>query len=198
LKEFLFHRLDGQEARRFVQELAELRLKVFFDFPYLYEGNLDYEKHYLETYFQAKHSFIFLVEHEGKIIGATTGIWAKEEEDNFRRPFENNGMDPEKIFYFGESILLPEYRGKGLGKVFFEEREKFARSLPFIETLSFCSVLRDENHPLKPDHYQPLDNFWMGQGFLKAQNLTTQYEWQDREETVPSFKNMQYWIKNLK
>lgn len=193
-----YHRLKGAEARSFTQELANLRLKVFWHFPYLYEGTLDYEVRYLETYFKAKNSFIFLVEDDGKIVGATTSIHAAEEEESFRKPFLDFGLNPEEVFYFGESVLLDEYRGKGIGKKFFEEREAFARSLPFIKTLSFCAVQRPVDHPLLPVGYRPLDDFWKMMGFSKQPGLSTEYEWLDRNETKPNKKSMQYWTKHIR
>lgn len=189
-----YHRLAGEEARKYADALATLRLKVFWDFPYLYEGSAEYEKRYLETYFKAKHSFIFLVEDNGKIVGATTRIWAAEEEESLQAPFEN----PSEVFYFGESVLLPEYRGQGIGKMFFEERETYARSLPFIKYLSFCAVVRPDSHPLKPVGYRPLDSFWNDQGFHKVSGLVTTYEWKDRDEDKQTKKAMQYWMKEIK
>lgn len=193
-----YHRLSGSEARAFVHELAELRVKVFWDFPYLYEGTLEYEKKYLETYFQAKYSFIFLVEDEGKIVGATTGIWAQEEEESFRKPFDERGFNPENLFYFGESVLLPEYRGRGIGKKFFEEREAYARSLPFIKALSFCAVVRPADHELRPKDYQPLDPFWRSQGFEMVPGMTTDYGWPDRGDNITTSKKMQFWMKKIR
>lgn len=192
-----FYRLNGTEARRHIQGLAELRLKVFSDFPYLYEGSLEYEKNYLETYFKAKNSFIFLVEDQERIVGATTGILASEEEESFRKPFRDHGLLPETVFYFGESILLDQYRGQGLGKKFFKEREQFARTLPRVQFLSFCAVERALIHPLRPKDYRPLDVFWESMGFKKEIGLETEYEWKDIDETSPSKKKMQFWLKRL-
>ncbi len=197
MSEYKFLRLNGSQARDYVNQLANLRLTIFNDFPYLYEGNLDYEKKYLETYLKAEHSFIFLVLDNDKVIGATTGIWAKEEEDSLKKPFKNFGISADEVFYFGESLLLNEYRGQGIGKIFFEEREKFCKQLPFIKMMSFCAVVRDSHHPLKPQGYKPLDEFWKAMGFHKKEGLTTQYEWQDRGESAPTNKQMQYWIKTL-
>lgn len=190
--------LRGAQARPFVDDLARLRLKVFWDFPYLYEGTAEYEKNYLETYFKAQNSFLVLIRDEGKIVGATTSILADEEEESFKEPFRKFGLDPKKVFYFGESVLLNGYRGKGIGKIFFEEREAFARSLGQIEVLSFCAVVREENHPLRPQGYRPLDTFWHSQGFHSVPGLTTFYEWADRGEKAPTRKLMQYWIKNIR
>jgi GNAT superfamily N-acetyltransferase len=192
-----YHRLRGAEARKYAQQLASLRLKVFWDFPYLYEGNLEYEMNYLETYFKASHSFVFLVQDQDKIVGATTGILATEEEESFLKPFESFGLDPEKIFYFGESVLLPEYRGQGIGKKFFVERETFARTLPQITILSFCAVERPGDHPIRPQGFRPLDDFWHLMGFKKEEGLVTNYEWKDRGDLESTKKKMQYWLKRL-
>lgn len=189
--------LSGPQARQYAREIAALRLKIFYEFPYLYEGDLDYEMKYLETYFKAKHSFIFLVKDGEKVVGATTAIWAQEEEPSFKQPFVDQGFDPNKVLYFGESILLSEYRGQGIGKRFFEEREAFARSLGFIETVAFAAVVREETHPLRPTDYQPLDPFWHSQGFAMIPGMTTTYEWQDRDQTAPTKKLMQFWVKRL-
>lgn len=198
MNQFELYRFQGEEARQLVNELASLRLKVFAEYPYLYEGTLDYEKKYLETYFSAKNSFVLLVKDRIKDlwIGATTGIWAAEEEENFKAPFIHYGIDPEEVFYFGESVLLPEYRGRGLGKVFFKEREHFARSITGIRYLSFCAVVRND-HPSRPSDYSPLNDFWSAQGFKEIPELTTTYEWLDKGEVSPTIKKMQFWLKKI-
>lgn len=188
---------SGSEGRVIVDGLAELRLKVFWDFPYLYEGTLEYEKNYLETYFKARHSFILIVKDEGKIVGASTGIWADEEEESFKKPFMEFGLNPKEVFYFGESVLLPEYRGVGLGKIFMRERENYARALGFIKTLSFCAVERPADHPLKPADYRPLDEFWKSRGFSPAPGMFAEYSWKDRGEVEESKKKLNFWLKNI-
>lgn len=190
-----FLRLRGSEARPYVQELAALRVGVFAEFPYLYEGTMDYETNYLERYFRAERSFVFLVRDGGQPVGATTGIWAAEEEASFREPLSTYGLDPTEVFYFGESVLLNAYRGRGLGKLFFTERESFARELPGIHWLAFAAVVRPAAHPLRPPGYRPLDGFWKSQGFIPAAGLSTSYSWQDLGEPAESAKQMQFWLK---
>ncbi|MDD4975294.1 MAG: GNAT family N-acetyltransferase [Bacteriovorax sp.] len=196
-EEIKYYRLRGEEGRKFVDELANLRINVFRDYPYLYEGDVTYEKKYLETYFNSEYSFILLLQHNEKFIGATTAIWAQDEGQEFRDPFEKYGLDPKNICYFGESILLQEYRGQGLGKVFFKEREDFARSLGFIKYIAFCAVIRPEDHPLKPVNYRPLDDFWKSQGFHLVDKLTTEYSWKDLNSSFETSKKMQYWLKSI-
>ena len=43
-------RLTRSEAETAFDDLARLRIEVFRDFPYLYEGDLDYERQYLSTF----------------------------------------------------------------------------------------------------------------------------------------------------
>lgn len=192
-----FLRLHGSEARKYSDSIASLRLKVFWEFPYLYEGTLEYEKNYLETYFKARNSFIFLVQDDDRIVGASTSILASEEEKSFRKPFENYGIDPESVFYFGESVLLSEYRGRGLGKRFFHEREAFAKTLSSVRTLSFSAVERPVDHALRPPGYKALDDFWMMMGFIKEPGLITEYDWKDRDQVESTKKKMQFWVKHI-
>lgn len=191
-------RLRGEDARKFRIPLAELRLSVFNDFPYLYEGNREYEMKYLETYFRSESSFIFLIQDNDKVVGATTSIWAMDEEDSFRKPFEEAGFRAEEIFYFGESVLLPDYRNRGLGKLFFTEREAVARTLPKIRYTSFCAVQRPSDHPQRPVGYRPLDEFWKALGYEKAEGLETTYAWKDKGESRETKKRMQFWMKKIR
>ena len=132
-----------------------------------------------------------------KVIGATTAVWANDEEESFKRPLQDFGLNTDEVIYFGESILLPEYRGLGLGKIFMQERENYARSLGFIKILTFCSVERPVDHPLRPLDYRPLDEFWKSRGFIPAPELSTTFSWPDINETQETSKKMNYWLKNI-
>src|SRR5687768_1263015 len=127
-EQLTFASYKGVEIASVVEALGALRIAVFHDYPYLYEGALDYEKDYLQIYVQSERAFLFAVFDKGKMVGATTCIPLTDEAAEVRKPFEDAGFDISTIFYFGESILLPEYRGLGLGHRFFDEREAHARS----------------------------------------------------------------------
>lgn len=108
-------RFTGQdpELQRYLPDLARLRIEVFRDFPYLYDGSYEYEEKYLKTYTQSPESVIVLVLDGEKVVGATTGIPMEHETEEFQKPFLEHGYDPKKIFYCGESVLLKDYRGRG-------------------------------------------------------------------------------------
>lgn len=178
-------------------DLAQLRIAVFRAFPYLYEGSIDYEKEYLKVYSESENAFLFAVYDGSKMVGATTCIPLLDETSEVQEPFVNAGIDLASVFYFGESILLPEYRGLGLGHRFFDEREAHARSFDACKITCFCSVVRPENHPLKPSDYQPLDKFWTKRDYQKEFSLKSTFEWLDIGETQPTQKEMIYWTKQL-
>lgn len=195
--EFKYITLKGQDIETVFDDLAQLRISVFKAFPYLYEGSFEYEKDYLKTYSQAERAFLFAVYTEGSMIGATTCIPLADEMSEIKEPFVKAGFDIDSIFYFGESILLPEYRGVGLGHRFFDEREAHARSFGTYKTTCFCSVVRPENHPLKPEGYRPLDAFWTKRGYKKEPLLQSQLGWLDIGETESTKKTMVYWERAL-
>lgn len=192
-----FVRKTGAGIAEVFDDLARLRITVFRDYPYLYEGSVEYEKGYLQTYLHSERSFLFAVYDGGAMVGATTCIPLKDETAEIRKPFQDAGFDVKKICYFGESILLPAYRGAGLGHRFFDEREAHARSLGDFEICCFCSVDRGENHPLKPADYRSNDAFWLKRGYQKETALQSAMEWPDLGESVSTPKTMIFWTKPL-
>ena len=192
-----FQTKRGPEIASVFDELAALRIAVFRDYPYLYEGTVSYEKDYLKTYAQSERAFLFAVYNQQKMVGATTCIPLRDETADIRRPFEEAGFDIDRIFYFGESILLPEFRGMGLGHRFFDEREEHARSFGIFKMSCFCSVEREENHPAKPADYRSNDAFWTKRGYKKDPSLRSSFEWPDLGEVSSTPKPMVYWIRAL-
>jgi GNAT superfamily N-acetyltransferase len=187
----------GKEIETVIPELAALRIEVFRDFPYLYEGSFEYEKDYLKTYVNSERAFLFTVFDNEKMVGATTCIPLIDETAEVKEPFEDVGMKLEEVFYFGESILLKDYRGKGIGKQFFEQREKHAASFENYTTTCFCAVDRPENHPLRPEAYAPLDEFWKNRGYKKSEGLKSKFSWKDINEPQETKKTMIYWLKKI-
>lgn len=183
---------------RYLPDLARLRIRVFRDFPYLYDGTVEYEEKYLKTYTDCPDSVVVLVLDGDRVVGATTGLPMDAETPEFQQPFLENGYDPGKIFYCAESVLLPEYRGQGIYPRFFAEREGHARNLGRFDLVAFCCVQRPEDHPLRPADYVPLDRIWSKFGYVKHPELATAYTWKDVDEDQESPKPMVFWLKPLK
>ena len=187
--------VQGQAVTPYIADLARLRISVFRAFPYLYEGSEDYEASYLGTYAQSPESLFVLALDGERIVGASTGLPMTDASSVFRAPFVAAGVDPRRVFYFGESVLLPAYRGRGLGVRFFEAREAYARRLARFDWCAFCAVERAKDHPLRPADYEPLDAFWGKRGFVHRTDLRLMLAWQDIDEDGESDKPMSFWLK---
>lgn len=193
--ELTYQSYVGADIARVFEPLAALRIAVFRSFPYLYEGTLAYELDYLKTYANAPRALLFAVFDGDYMVGATTALPLADETEEVQAPFLNAGYRLEDVFYFGESILLPEYRGLGIGHRFFDEREKHARSFVTFTHTCFCAVQRPEDHPARPKDYQPLDAFWKKRGYTPEPSLTTTFSWPDIGETESTAKPMLFWLK---
>ena len=189
-------RLSGLALQKYIPELARLRIEVFRDFPYLYAGDIDYEKKYLQTYIDCSESVIVIAFDNDKVVGASTAIPMKFETDELKKPFIENAYDLDEVFYCSESVLNKNYRGFGIGVRFFEHREAHAQDLGGFKHITFCCVERPVDHPRRPVDYVPLDQFWNKRGYFKHPELKTTYSWKDLDDTEETPKPMTFWLKH--
>lgn len=187
--------LSPDEAKARLDEIAALRIRIFKDFPYIYDGSVEYEVKYLSRYFQAPDArFVGAFSADEQLVGVATCLPLQQEENFVQQPFLKAGFKPEKVFYFGESVLLSDYRGQGLGHRFFDEREKVARAHG-AEITAFCAVERPPEHKLRPAGYRSLDDFWVARGYQKNPQLRSRFSWKDLDQSDESEKEMVYWLK---
>lgn len=180
-----------------LDDLARLRIAVFAAWPYLYQGDAAYEAGYLAR-FAASEGAVIVAAHDGggRMVGAATAAPLADHAAEFAAPFARAGLDPRAFFYLAESVLLPDYRGQGAGRRFFEMRETAARAQGFSRTV-FASVKRPDDHPARPADYLPLDAFWRRLGYLPFEGLTAEFSWRDIGEARESVKPLQVWGKAL-
>lgn len=195
-KDISIERFRGTELEHFIPELARLRIEVFRDFPYLYDGDYDYEKKYLQTYIDTPDSVIVLAFDGEIVVGASTAIPMQYETDQLKKPFLEQGYTLDEVFYCSESVLNKDYRGLGLGVQFFEQREAHAKELGGFKVITFCCVERPLDHPRRPANYVPLDLFWNKRGYVKHPELKTTYSWKDLDEIQETPKPMTFWLKS--
>jgi len=171
--------VHGQDAARCLEQVARLRMAVFCDWPYLYAGNVDYERAYLATYAASPGSVFVLAFAGDELIGASTGIPLEDEAAAFQAPFQRRAMAFKDVFYFGESVLLPAWRGRGLGHVFFDRREAHALQLGRFRFTAFASVERAPDDPRAPIGHRSHDAFWSKRGYVREPALRMQLDWDE-------------------
>ena len=187
----------GTDVAPHLDAVAALRIAVFRDWPYLYAGDRDYEKKYLATYAQSPESLFVLAFDGDKVVGASTSIPLADETAAFQQPFLDRGIALKDVFYFGESVLLKDYRGHGLGHRFFDEREGYARRLGRFDTTAFCAVERGADDPRRPEGFRTNDAFWSKRGYQRQDDMFCQLEWQEIGHDVPSCHKLRFWLRLL-
>ncbi len=189
--------LTDAALKAVLPDLARLRIEVFREWPYIYDGSYDYESAYLSNFAASEGSVVIAVTDGGRIVGASTATPMGGHAKEFAEPFLKRGLDIERIFYLGESVLLRGYRGRGLGHALFDAREAHARALGGFSDATFCSVVRPDHHPSRPLGYRPVDPFWVKRGYAPVPGLVGSFNWQDIGEQAETSKPMQYWMKAL-
>lgn len=172
--------VSGAGIEPWLDDVARLRIAVFGDWPYLYEGDAAYERDYLAAYARSPGSIFVMAIDGDRVVGASTGLPLADDTPAFAAPFRVAGLPVEQVFYFGESVLLPGYRGLGVGHAFFDRREAHARALGRFRWTAFCAVDREANDPRRPPQYRPNDAFWHKRGYVRQPGMTMRLPWNER------------------
>jgi GNAT superfamily N-acetyltransferase len=179
-----------------IPAVAALRIAVFREWPYLYDGDLAYEERYLQPYRDNAQTVLVGAFDGRRLVGAATGMPLLAHDDDFAAAFDGSSLDLEQVFYCAESVLLPAYRGQGVGHAYFDHREAAARKMRYRYSC-FCAVRRPVDHPARPAGYRPLDPFWRARGYRPLPGVEARFSWKDIGAPSETTKSMQFWIRDL-
>ncbi|MFV1440252.1 MULTISPECIES: GNAT family N-acetyltransferase [unclassified Phaeobacter] len=188
--------LRGAALAEAIDDIARLRIAVFRDWPYLYDGDLAYERSYLQSYLDSDRSIVIGAWDGEALVGASTGAPLADHAEDFAAAFDGTGLALTDVFYCAESVLLPQYRGRGLGHSFFDVREAHARNLGFCVS-AFCSVQRPGDHPARPEMYNDLHSFWHKRGYSPMPGVMARFSWRDVGDVEETRKPLQFWSRSL-
>lgn len=195
-QEILIRPLRGGAMQPFIEDLGRLRIEVFRDYPYLYDGDAAYEARYVAEFAEARGAIIVGAFDGDRLIGAATGAPMSAQKGDWSAPLEARGFDLDRLFYCGESVLQPGYRGRGIGHAFFDHREVQARALGSTH-ICFAAVIRPEDHPKKPADYRPLDPFWRKRGYRPLDGVTATFSWKEVGEETETPHELQFWMREF-
>lgn len=189
--------LRGGEMRAQLDALAFLRIAVFEDYPYLYAGDIRYERNYLARLASAEGAVVIGAFAADRLVGTATASPMRQQGDGFCDAMEKAGYRPDALFCFGESVLLPEYRGQGIGHRFFDERERLARQAGTTHTV-FCAIARedDDHHAARPGAYVSPEGFWRRRGYAPIDGATMTMAWEEHGGEMVDH-TMQFWARPL-
>ena len=191
-----FATLTGEALLPLLPALGRLRIEVFREWPYLYDGDEQYEREYLAAYAGTPGAAMVVAFAGEEPVGAATCQPMTETHGAVREGFAASGLDPADWCYFGESVLRRAYRGQGAGRAFFAGREAHARAFG-LSGATFCAVERDPADPRRPADYRPLDPFWTALGYLKRPGVACTLEWREIGQDRDTPHRLTFWTKTL-
>lgn len=188
--------LTGTAIADALDDLATLRLDIFPEYPYLYQGSREDELAYLVTYAEAPDACVILTYEGLTVIGAATGMPLIHEDAEMLDAFAGTTFPLNEVYYVGELLFRPAYRNCGLGQKLLDRLESHIRLLGRYRRLTCATVERPEDHPLRPSDYIPITRFLARTGFVRLPGVTTHFIWRETDG-VKRDHPMQFWSKEL-
>lgn len=188
--------LAGSEIADALRDLARLRIEVFRAWPYLYDGDAAYEERYLRGYADDPAATLVAARDGDRIVGASSGLPLEAHGDAKHLILPDAAPDRSRIYYCAESVLLPEYRGRGVGGRFFDLREEAARRAGFSATL-FAAVIRAADDPRRPVDHRSLEPFWRKRGYAPLPGASLSIAWKDVGTPGETRKEFAVWMRPL-
>jgi GNAT superfamily N-acetyltransferase len=188
--------LTGAALEAALPDLARLRVAVFRDWPYLYDGDDAYERAYVRRYADSPGAVVVAARDGDRIVGAATAAPMEDHAPEFAAALAAAGFAPSQALYCGESVLLPEMRGRGVGHAFFDAREAHGRALGRAVSC-FCAVIRDPDDPRRPPGHAPLDPFWRRRGYAPVSGAVASYRWREVGAAAEIDHPMRLWLRRL-
>ncbi len=87
--------------RPLLPTLARLRIAVFREWPYLYDGDAAYEERHLAVYAESPGAAMVLALAGDEPVGVATCQPLAEAAEEVRGAFARRGIDPARVCYFG-------------------------------------------------------------------------------------------------
>ncbi len=188
--------LAGSAIAEVLDDLATLRLEVFREYPYLYEGRREDELIYLGAYAKEPDACVIIAYDGLEVIGAATGMPLVQEDAQLRDACAGTTTPLDEIYYVGELLFRPAYRNYGLGRKLLARLERHISSLGRYRALTCATVERPDVHPLRPPGYIPITRFLARTGFVRLPGASTSFMWREIDG-VKRDHPMQFWIKEL-
>jgi hypothetical protein len=161
--------LERLEIEPYLDQIAAARIRFFKEFPYLYQGTMQYEIEYLKMYRDIENARIIIGEKNGHIVGFSTGVPLGSDYE-FLKELSSLVDTPEDYYYLGEAIIDPEYRGLGTAFIGTRTLEQIAFSLGYPK-ICFIGIEREKNHPLRPSNYRDITPLMTRLGYQKTDRI---------------------------
>ncbi len=188
--------LSGPAIAEVLEVLATLRLDIFLEYPYLYQGRREDERAYLRSYAEKPDAGVLLAYEDEAVIGAATGMPLIHEDAQLQDAFADTALPLDTLYYVGELLFLPAYRNGGLGQQLLAQMENRIRAFGRYRALTCATIERPDDHPLRPRDDIPITRFLARTGFVRLPGVVTHFAWRETDGVTRDHV-MQFWIKDL-
>jgi len=188
---------SGAGIKPYIHSIAKLRSEVLRDYPYFEEPDLNYNTQYLKWISSCKEAIAVLIFDNTTLVGVSLGVPFSLEQHHLQLPFKEKDLDTSSYYFFGESILLKPYRGRGIGHHFFDAREAHVAHLPNFKHICFCVPMQLESCEGRPSDFVPLHDFWRKRGYMHHPEMQVNILRKRMEGGHLQENKMTFWIKDL-
>lgn len=190
-----FDRRLGEDIAPLLPDIVRLRHQLLREWPVLRAEEWEAERDDLSAGFGSPRALAVLVWQGVRLVGVAAGLPMADEVRELRRPLTVAGTDPRTAFFLDHALLLPEFRGQGVGRRLFAEREEHALGLGYRWAV-LAATERSPADPRQPAGWVPLDGFWRRLGYRPTATLAS-LTWKEVGEAMPSPKPVRLWRKAL-
>jgi len=188
----------NSEVSAYEEPLARLDEVLFYEFPYLYQE----PSRELQIYRFHVDGALFVVARCGeRIIGIAGGMSAEAKKKYIDLLSQHAEYQAGKSLYVAEVVVDKEFQQQGVGREIMRLYEQAARDMGYTD-LYLITVVRSDDHPLKPEVFIDLHAAWQKLGFTPT-HITAPWQWSTRcgvpgDEVPITIDNMiRLWHKKI-
>lgn len=168
--------LRGAEIEPYLPEIVDLMVEVYRESPFFYEGTREEYLPLVKAYSDSPQGIACVLFDGKKIIGVAAGAPLNQVSEKWQTPFKNESLD--QIYYLGDEVLHPQYRGKHLGSKLFD---LFMEEVPkSFSTVAFTMMEKSAEEP-------GVKGVLQNRGFVERKDKTVVIPWTEigSKEEVP-------------
>lgn len=189
----------GALSDKHIAELVPLRLELFYGYPYLYVGNPEREAHHWKN-MPADGTVIVLAYDGAMLVGAVLAY--NEDATKHKSLAQHADYQPGTCLHLDLIMIVKTHRSLSAARELLKQFEAAARARGYTDVYGI-TVVRSNNHPLKPERSLELHAIGSRLGGFKPLPLYEVWNWPTRcgtpgNEFVAPVDNMvQYWHKKI-
>lgn len=170
----------GKEIEPHIDEITQICLTVYREYPHFYEGTEEEYRPIIERYVKSKESIAALAFSDRKLVGVAIGAPFQDTPLHYQAPV--GIRETSSSFYLAEFLVLKEYRGHGFGRKLFEnfQNEAFKTHAEIVLYAIDC---------------QSLASLWQKFGF-KEEPLVFYANWLDCNTQELILHKLIFWSKS--